>query len=244
VVAAALILAAIAVLDDDAALAEPVTVASVEPAPAVPLATALVTTNLREQPQPTSAVVAVIPGGRGAELRGRSEDGGWAQLAYPPGAVEGWAQLASLNITETELAAAPVLAGPPTEGAPIDGTSAGGPGAEALPDLAVTNAFLLPDGRLTISLRNGGTAPLEEQQVSLQVSSAEGEILGVLEIGPTSLQPGAVATVVTPVTVLRTGVYVLELDRTNAITESSEFNNRFSQLLVAHDSAPATDGDG
>ena len=256
VVAAALTLAAIAVLDDDDGAPEPPrAVASVEPTPTPPLATALVTTNLREQPQPTAPVVAVIPGGRDAELRGRSEDGAWAQLSYPAGGlggIEGWAPLVSLRVAEAELAAAPVLAGPPTVGATggaTDGTPAGGAGAagagiDALPDLAITNAFLLPDGRLTVSLRNGGGAPLEEQKVSLQVSSAEGEILGVLEIGPTSLAPGAVATVVTPVTVRRTGVYLLELDRGNAIAESSEFNNRFSQLLVAPGSAPAAGGDG
>jgi hypothetical protein len=37
---------------------------------------------------------------------------------------------------------------------------------------------------------------------------------------------------------------VLELDRANTIAESSEFNNRFSQLLVAPAIAPATGGGG
>lgn len=250
-VAAALALAAIALFGDGDEAAVDVSGAesfstSIPPEPNAPRAAAHVTTNLREAPEIAAGVVAVIPGGRGAELLGRSGDGAWAHLAYPPGGVEGWAPLASLEIAETDLAAAPVRATVPgstpaaTGEAGVDPAT---PGAGTLPDLAVTNAFLLPDGRLTVSLRNGGDAPLEQQRISLQVSSAEGEILGVLEIGPTSLAPGAVATAITPVTVRRTGVYVLEIDRLDMIAESSEFNNRFSQLLVVPGATPAG-GDG
>ena len=149
-------------------------------------------------------------------------------------------------MAEAELVAAPVRTIPSINKSPTPdvGSVSVNTSSEALPDLAVATAFLLPNGRLTMSLRNGGSAPLENQKISLQISSAEGEILGVLEIGPTSLAPGAVATVVTPVTVLRTGVYVLELDRTNTIAESSEFNNRFSQLLVAPGEPPPARSDG
>ena len=211
--------------------------------PAAPRAAAHVTTNLRRSPHPAADVVAVIPGGREAELLGRSEDGAWAQLAYPPGGVEGWARLASFALTRQQVAAAPVrasAAGPASAPAAEPAPPRAAPGPDALPDLTIANAFLLPDGRLTVSVSNSGEAPLAEQRISLRVSSAEGEILGVVEIGPTSLGPGDVATAITPVTVRRTGVYILDLDRLDTIAEASEFNNRFSRLFVA----PRAAGEG
>ncbi|MCY4639170.1 MAG: hypothetical protein OXC94_02355 [Chloroflexi bacterium] len=244
-IAAAAVLAAIAFLD--AGEEAPVAVSGAgagapraTPATPSPRAAAHVTTNLRRSPHPAADVVAVIPGGREAELLGRSEDGAWAQLAYPPGGVEGWARLASFALSERDIAAAPVRAseaGPVTPPVAEPTPAPATPGPDALPDLAIANAFLLPDGRLTVSVSNSGEAPLVEQRISLRVSSAEGEILGVLEIGPTSLDPGAVATAITPVTVSRTGVYILELDRLDTIAEASEFNNRFSRLFVAPQAA-------
>ena len=248
---AALVIAAIALWGGEEQAA-PVAVsgagdasAGAAPADAGPRAAAHVTTNLRLSPHRAADVVAVIPRGREAELSGRSADGAWVQLVYPPGGVSGWAPVAAFAISERDIASAPVRASeveapPPTADAtpPADAT----PGPDALPDLSVANAFLLPDGRLTVSVRNGGDAPLVEQRISLRVSSAEGEILGILEIGPTSLAPGAVATAITPIAVRQTGVYILELDRLDAIAESSEFNNHFSQLFVAPAEPAGDDG--
>ena len=248
---AALVIAAIALLGGEEQ-AEPAAVAGAGDASAgatsagaSPRAAAHVTTNLRLSPHRAADVVAVIPRGREAELQGRSADGAWVQLVYPPGGVSGWAPVAAFAVAERDIASAPVRASgveaPPTAAAaaaPADAT----PGPDALPDLSVANAFLLPDGRLTVSVRNGGDAPLVEQRISLRVSSAEGEILGILEIGPTSLAPGAVATAITPIAVRQTGVYILELDRLDAIAESSEFNNRFSQLFVAPTATAEDDG--
>lgn len=252
VLSAALVIAAIALWGGEEAEAPPAGSVAGDASPgaaptgASPRAEAHVTTNLRLSPHRASDVVAVIPRGREAELLGRSADGAWVQLVYPPGGVSGWAPVAAFAISERDIASAPVRASeveaPQT--APAGTAPAGAtPGPDALPDLSIANAFLLPDGRLTVSVRNGGDAPLVEQRISLRVSSAEGEILGILEIGPTSLAPGAVATAITPIAVRQTGVYILELDRLDTIAESSEFNNSFSQLFVAP-AQPAGDGGG
>ena len=87
--------------------------------------------------------------------------------------------------------------------------------------------------RLTIALRNIGDASIVETFVPLNVSKASGEILGVLRIGPTTLAPGASATVLTPVVISETGNYILELDRFDEVRESDEFNNTFTTLLIA-----------
>ena len=78
-----------------------------------------------------------------------------------------------------------------------------------------------------------GDASIVETFVPLNVSKASGEILGVLRIGPTTLAPGASATVLTPVVISETGNYILELDRFDEVRESDEFNNTFTTLLIA-----------
>ena len=82
-VAAALVLAALAILggeDETAGVAIGPSAAALtpEPTPASPRVAAHVTTNLRLSPHRAADVAAVIPGGREAELLGRSADGNGA----------------------------------------------------------------------------------------------------------------------------------------------------------------------
>ena len=113
---AALVIAAIAVWGGDEQAA-PAAVSGAGNAPAggeqaeaSPRAEAHVTTNLRLSPHRAADVVAVIPRGREAELSGRSADGAWVQLVYPPGGVSGWAPVAAFAISERDIASAPVRA--------------------------------------------------------------------------------------------------------------------------------------
>jgi len=121
----------------------------------------------------------------------------------------------------------PTLAGapPPPEGLPLAGD-------ERLPDLTVAEAFLLEDGRLAMSIRSDGPGPLIATTVPVRVTRAEGDILGVLQIGPTTLLAGARATVVTPVVVREPGSYEIVLDATKQSDEAQEFNNAFRALLI------------
>ncbi len=79
---------------------------------------------------------------------------------------------------------------------------------------------------------NVGGAPVEGS-VGLEVTGAEGALLGVFTIEDLSLDPGRSATVTTTVEVTSTGVYRIELDRLDDIEESGEFNNSLRKLLAA-----------
>ncbi|MDP6605451.1 MAG: hypothetical protein QF664_04225 [Dehalococcoidia bacterium] len=196
------------------------------------LVAAALTANIRADPDRFADVIAVLPDGRDARLLGRSSDGSWIKIAYPPSsAVEGWVPAEVLLTEGAALDTLPVLVvlATPTPSPAGDG----GPAGESLPDLTIAGAFLLQDGRVAIGLRNIGDAPVVEVFVPLNVSKASGDILGVLRIGPTTLAPGERATVVTPVVVSETGSYVFELDRPDEIRESQEFNNAFTTLLIA-----------
>ena len=228
IVVAAAVIATIAALDDGAS--------GEAPAVAAPAAEPLrltVTSNLRAAPDRLSEILAILPAETAVELRSRSADGQWIEVARADGgAAGGWVLAAAVPLDEAAIGALPVGGGASVEGSGEPVVEAT-PAAEALPDLMIAEVFLLADGRLAVGLRNVGDAPLIETEVPLSISKAAGEILGVFRIGPTTLAPGSSATVVTSVVVSETGSFVLELDRPNEIRESGEFNNTFRTLLVA-----------
>ncbi len=193
---------------------------------------AAVTTNVLVEPNRFAEIVAILPGDGEARTLGRTSDGAWLRLAYPPdSSTRGWAPAPALRIDAATLERLPVLV---TVAAPAPVAAGDGrPAAEPLPDLLIADAFLLQDGRLAVGIRNVGEAPLVERLVPLIVSKAAGDILGVLRSGPATLAPGASATVVTPVVVTETGSYLLQLDHADEIRESGEFNNSFTTLLIA-----------
>lgn len=189
------------------------------------------TSNVRAAPEATAEIVAIVPGGRPAEAIGRTADGQWVRVAYPAGStIRGWLPASRVSIDREALDRLPADA--PLPSAPAVTAETAAPTADALPDLTISDVFLLQDGRLAIDIRNVGGGGLINTEVPLTVTKVSGELLGVLRIGPTTLGPGGSATVVTPIIVSETGSYRLELDRPDEIRESQEFNNSYSVLLV------------
>ena len=190
------------------------------------------TSNVRAGPEATAAIVAIIPGGGSAEAIGRTADGQWVRVAYPAGStIRGWLPASRIAIDREALDRLPADAPLPSASA-AGSAAAAVPAADALPDLTISEVFLLQDGRLAIHIRNVGAGGLADAEVPLTVTKMSGELLGVLRIGPTTLGPGGSATVVTPIVLSETGSYRLELDRPDEIRESREFNNSYSALLV------------
>lgn len=190
------------------------------------------TTNIRSEPNRLAELVAILP--REAEIRmvGRTSDDAWVQVAFPPeSSTLGWAAASSLRLDQAFLNGLPIVL---TIDKSVPNARETDPqNTEPLPDLMISDAFLLQDGRLAITIRNIGQASLRETTVPLIVSRMSGDILGVLRIGPATLSPGSTATVVTPVVVTETGNYQFQLDRADEIRELSEFNNLYTALLLA-----------
>ena len=195
-------------------------------------AVAAATTNVRAAPERFAEVVAILPGEREADLLGRTADALWVRVAYPPGSSStGWVPADAMALGDGTLDSLPVFAtAPPPEVVAADTVA---PDGERLPDLVISDAFLMQNGRLAIAIRNLGDGALVEAFIPLNVSKTAGDIVGVLRIGPTTLAPGAAATVVTQVVVAETGSYLLELDRADEIREVHEFNNTHRTLLIA-----------
>ena len=190
------------------------------------------TTNMRAAPDRQAELIAIVPGGRLALVTGQSPDGAWLRVIYPIGSrLEGWLPAANVIPRTGDPAAVPVIDGEaPADIAATATTDAASEG-DAEPDLQVTSAFVAPNGTVTIRVANVGRGTFDAG-TSLRVTSAGGEVVGVVDIERTLLRPGRSATVTTQVTIGRTGEYVLEADWLDEVQEANEFNNTFRTLLV------------
>lgn len=198
-----------------------------------PTARVALTANLYGSPSRTADLVAIVPEGRPVRVTGRTDDSTWLRIIYPVSStLEGW--LPATNLVEEslpDLAAVPDVA---SIAGGVDGEGAGGLTDEpALPDLTVSSADVGLNGVLSVRITNIGRAAFTES-VGLRVTTAEGEIVGALDVdlGASPLGAGRSASVNTGVVVTETGLFVIEVDPTNEIEESSEFNNSRRVLLV------------
>jgi len=192
------------------------------------LVTAVLTANAYDAPARNAELLWILPAGQQARLEGRAEASDWALVSYPPGsAAVGWVRAASLGLAAEALAAAPVAAVNVVAGsAPRDTARI------TLPDLTIADVFLLQHNRIAVAIRNVGDAPVRDASMSLVIARAEGDILGVLRIGPTTLSAGATATIVTEIAAERPGTYLVSLDDGNEVAERQESNNALSVLLI------------
>ncbi|MFA7297640.1 MAG: hypothetical protein WC211_10740 [Dehalococcoidia bacterium] len=190
-----------------------------------PLVRAAVTANLYATPDRTADVIAVVPAEQRASLDGRTADLEWVRVAYPAGrpdagAAQGWLHASAVRVDPATLAAAPVVAAPdPTP-------AAGGP------DLALAAVMLIDGKQFAVTVRNVGDAPSAETVMTLDVTRAEGDVIGHLTIEPASLGAGQSATVVTPLTIQRPGTYRVVLDPGKGAKDARPENNRREVILI------------
>jgi hypothetical protein len=192
------------------------------------VARAVLTTNLRIAPGRQSEIVAIVPTAQLIRVTGRSADGDWLRVAYPATSeLTGWAARTNFELISGDLAVVAVASAGTSAAADPSATSISDP----LPDLELIDAYLLPNGSLTVVVENVGTGSFSGS-IGLQVTTGGGELLSVLDIQETVLFPNRTATVNTEVTIQGTGSYLIELDRLDRIKELSEFNNASRFLLV------------
>ncbi|MDA1010814.1 MAG: hypothetical protein O2888_05005 [Chloroflexi bacterium] len=198
-----------------------------------PTARIALTSNLYAHPSRSSDLVAIVPEGRTVRVTGRTDDSMWMRVIYPvTSTLEGW-----LPVSHVVEESSPLLEDVPEVASAVvseGGGEDGGLGNEpALPDLTISSADVSASGFLTVRITNLGRATFNGT-VGLRVTTAEGELAGSLDadLAASPLGPGRSAAVNTGVVIRTTGLYVIEVDPTNEIDESSEFNNARRVLLV------------
>lgn len=200
--------------------------ATATPTPAGPaLVRAAVTANLYATPDRAADVIAVVPAEQRATLDGRTADLEWVRVAYPADraaaqTARGWLHASAVRVDPVTLAAAPVVA------VPAPTPAAGGP------DLALDAVMLIDGKQFAVTVRNVGDAPSAETVMTLDVTRAEGDVIGHLTIEPASLAAGQSATVVTPLAILRPGTYRVVLDPGTGAKDARAENNRREVILI------------
>ncbi|MDP2328238.1 MAG: CARDB domain-containing protein [Dehalococcoidia bacterium] len=198
-----------------------------------PVAIVALTSNMYGRPTRTADLVAIVPEGRTVRVSGRTDDSEWLRIIYPvTSTLEGWVPTANMVV-----AALPDLAAVPAVASLIQGEDGEVDGglldSQALPDLTVSSADVQSTGQLAVRITNVGRAPFAGQ-VGLRITTADGEIVGVLDVdlAASPLGPGRSASINTGTVVTATGLYVIEVDPANDVEEASEFNNTRRVLLV------------
>ena len=207
------------------------------PSSATPAATAdnlarsLWTSNVRAAPRPDAEVVAVLPAQRDAALVARAGSGAWLLVAYPPGGPEGWLPAQRLELDAAAIERLPEVTPPAPE---VDPAGEG----SGLPDLTITEIYLVAGNRLAFRLQNAGEGPLVQVALGLALTVPGAEEPAALNVDVAALEPGGTAAVVTPVVLVESGEVTIELDPDAAIDETSEENNVLTAVVTLEGSAP------
>ena len=195
------------------------------------LVRAMLTTNLRVTPDRQSAVTVIIPTQEIAHVSGRTVDSEWLHLSYPVGTnIKGWAPVTHFNIERGDLAAVDITSA--AEANIGDSSIVPYPETNPLPDLTIIDAFLLPNGNLTLVIENIGSGRFIGA-IGLQVTGASGNLIGLLNTQETILLPHRTATIDTGLLFTTNGSYLIKLDRLDRIEEMDEYNNTTTVFLVA-----------
>ena len=195
------------------------------------LARSLWTSNVRSAPRPDAAVVAVLPENRDAVLVGRAGAGAWRLVADPPGGPEGWLPAQRLEVEAAAIARLPEVTPPAPEATPTgDGSG--------LPDLTITEIYVVAGNRLAFRLQNAGAGPLVQVALGLGLTVPGAEEPAALTVDVAALEPGETAAVVTPVVLSEGGEVAIELDPDAALEEANEENNALTADVALEGAIP------
>jgi uncharacterized protein YraI len=206
--------------------------------------TANATVNVRNGPGNTTQALGVLRRGGQVTVDGKSEDGEWLEIVYPPRSkLHGWVMASSLDLQgdaaslavatpeEIPLAVAPTSVAvataeetTPTPELTVTVTTTALP---TLPDLVVSN-WLVSGGYLVVTVTNQGTGTLTATAIDVGVFDASGaKLLNSTSAAPQTLKPGASIDIKTGyLTLGAPGQVLVIVDPNGKIPETNDTNNR------------------
>lgn len=213
---------------------------------------AKVTVSVRSDPGNDYQILGVLRRGAEVEIVGKSEDGEWLQIIYPPGSgLRGWVLAESMEIEgnpgaldiatpeqmiepqptrERAATEAPPTDTPPSEESPTpEATPLPSPTVAPLPDLVI-GGVMVSGGVAVVTITNQGAGPLADAVFDVAIFDVSGsELLYSLTTGPHELQPGASIDIKTDYS-LQSGLsqLLIQVDSAGAIQESDDSNNSYS----------------
>jgi CARDB protein len=205
------------------------------------------TTAVRRAPGQL-VVLGTIPRNTDVTIDGRSEEGNWLRIIFPPNSeLHGWVSVDSVDVTgdveslavttpepvvvvdlpttDPELALTPVDTPPPEETEDPEATETPDPG---LPDLVVGTTPVLSGGLLFITVVNQGSGIAEGDFVVAIFNVDGSELLGGATLNGFSLGAGLSIDVGTGYEVTNNQTLLLIVDPNGEIEESDNTNNQIT----------------
>ncbi|MDI6858042.1 MAG: SH3 domain-containing protein [Dehalococcoidia bacterium] len=213
---------------------------------------AKVTVSVRSDPGNDYQILGVLRRGSEVEIVGKSDDGEWLQIIYPPGSdLRGWVLAESMEI-EGDLSALDIATPeqmvepqptreraatepppsdtpPPEESPTPETTPLPSPTVAPLPDLVIGGA-MVSGNVIIVTITNQGAGPLADAVIDVTIFDVTGsELLYSLTTGPHALQPGGSIDIKTDYS-LPSGLsqLLIRVDSAGAIQESDDANNSYS----------------
>mgnify|MGYP002632461279 CR=1 FL=1 len=104
-----------------------------------------------------------------------------------------------------------------------------------LPDLAIYESTIMQSNKILLTLTNLGKQSLYESTFSIKITKVNGEIIGIVEFGPSSIEKKKFTTFVLPIVLKESGLHVIHVDYLNEIQELNEENNIISNVYTIND---------
>lgn len=207
------------------------------------------TVNVRNGPVNTAEVLGVLRRGSEVSVDGKSADGEWLQIVYPPRSkLHGWVLASSLDLNsdisalavatpeEIQLAVVPTsiavatiesTQAPTPRPTPGLATTVTATPLSTLPDLVVGD-WLVSGGVLVLTVTNQGTGTLTATAIDVGVFDASGaKLLNLTTSGPQTLKPGGSIDIKTGYLALGAqGQVLVVVDINGRIPETNDTNNR------------------
>jgi hypothetical protein len=208
------------------------------------------TVDVRTLPSEEAQILGTLRRGQELDIAGRSADGAWIAISYPPGSGQhGWITASAVDRADQIRAVPTVTPAPFRSGQAANPAVLQTPETQAsrqatptvtapLPDLVVSAVDLLGDGRLEVTVRNQGSAGVNGQPIEVALAGANGQILRLAGTEVRNLGPGQSVNIIIPYVITQSmGIRIL-VDPNGRIEESVRRNDIF-EAMVQPPSVPA-----
>lgn len=202
------------------------------------------TVNVRTGAGNTYPVLGTLRRGQELDIIGRSSDGEWLLITYPPGSAQhGWIPVSALErpesartlpvVTPTTVAVmveTPVSTPSLARATPEPTIGLTSP-ADLAPDLVIVAVDILSDGRPVVTVRNQGPGPVEGRPVEVALVSAAGQVLRLAGTDVRILAPGQALDIVINYTVTQPMPVRVIVDPNRRIEEVTTSNNIYDGFV-------------
>ena len=103
---------------------------------------------------------------------------------------------------------------------------------ESLPDITIYESAIMQSNKIILTLANLGKKSLYESTFSIKITKVNGEIVCIVEFGPSNIEKQKYTTFVLPIILKESGLHIIHVDYLNEIQELNEENNIISNVYT------------